>query len=74
MRLNSVAAVQNYSEDVPRLAWRIEEIAKETGLSTQFLRKEIKRNNLKAKKRGRCVLVLNSDLQKYLNEGEDNEK
>jgi len=49
-----------------RLAWRIEEIAKKTGLSVQFLRKEIRNGNLKAQKKGRCILVLESELRNYL--------
>jgi excisionase family DNA binding protein len=53
-------------KNVNRLAWRIEEIAKETGLSVQFLRKEIRNGNLKAQKKGRCVLVLDEEVRNYL--------
>jgi hypothetical protein len=56
----------NNKKSITRLAWRLEEIANETGLSIQFLRKEIRNNNLKAQKKGRCVLVLDADLRNYL--------
>lgn len=66
-RSDFMKAVMNMNEhSITRLAWRIEEIARETGLSIQFLRKEIRNENLKAKKKGRCVLVLDADLRQYL--------
>lgn len=49
-----------------KLAWRLDEIAQSTGLSVPFLRKEIYAGNLKSNKLGRCVIVLDSDLQEYL--------
>ena len=50
-----------------RLAWRLWEIAKSTGLSEQFLRKEIAHKRLSAKRAGRTIIVLNCDLLDYLN-------
>jgi hypothetical protein len=49
-----------------RLAWRLEQIATETGLSVQFLRKEIRNGRLQTRKIGRCVVVLNQDLMNFL--------
>lgn len=56
-----------------RLAYGLDEIANQTGLSTAFLRKEAKAGNLRTKKFGARRLVLNEDLQNYLN-GENNEQ
>lgn len=52
-----------------KLAWSIEEIANATGLSKNFLRYEVKRNNLPVRKFGRRVLVLNNDLIEYIESG-----
>lgn len=49
-----------------RLAWRVEEVAKATGLSVPFLRKEIRDGKLNAKKMGRCVVILDQELRIYL--------
>lgn len=57
-----------------RLAWRLDEIAKETGLSVQFLRKEIRNKNLKATRLGRCVLVTSRDLNSYLHANREEQR
>lgn len=49
-----------------RLAWGLAELAEALGVSLGFLRKEITRGSLKARKVGRRVLVLDRDLKKYL--------
>ena len=66
MNLKSAASTQTQPNNHFRLAWRLEEIAESTGLSIPFLRKEIRNLNLRAKKRGRCVIVMDSDLKAYL--------
>jgi excisionase family DNA binding protein len=53
-----------------KLAWTLQEIAEEISVSVEFLRLEVKRGNLKVKKFGRCVRVLNADLQAYLSQSE----
>lgn len=54
-----------------RLTWRVKEIAELTGLKEPFLRNEITRGNLKAIKRGRCVIVPDEELRRYIQtEGE----
>jgi len=52
-----------------RIAWSLQEIAKATGLSLGFLRKEVRRGGLPVKRFGRRVLVLEADLKVYLSEG-----
>jgi len=52
-----------------RITWSVQEIANATGLSKNFLRYEIRRENLPVRKFGRRVLVLNKDLEFYLENG-----
>jgi hypothetical protein len=57
-----------------RIAWRLKEVSKLTGLSENFLRKEICARKLHTQKLGRCVVILDSDLHNYLrgNKNENN--
>ncbi len=58
-----------------RLSYGLAEVSAQTGLSTAFLRKEARAGNLKTKKFGARRLVLNEDLQNYLNgENQDEQK
>ena len=52
-----------------RLAWSLKDISKNTGLSMGFLRNEVRAKRLLIKKFGRRVLVLDSDLKSYLENG-----
>lgn len=52
--------------DIGKRAYSIDEISEQTSLSKSFLRKEIRLKNLKARRFGRRVLVLASDLESYL--------
>ncbi len=52
-----------------RLAWGLSDIAKQTGLSVSFLRKEIKAGRLSVRRFGRRVLVRDEDLRLYLEQG-----
>jgi hypothetical protein len=49
-----------------RLAWRVAELAAASGLSIQFLRKEIREGKLPKRKLGGAVIVLDSDARAYL--------
>jgi hypothetical protein len=53
-----------------RLAWRLDEIAKATGLSVAFLRKQDRESKLPTKRVGGAVLVLDSDLRRWLEQGD----
>lgn len=57
---------------IVKLAWRLDEAAAATGLSIQFLRKEVRANKLKTQRLGRCVVILDKELKRYL-EGTTNE-
>lgn len=52
-----------------RIAWSLADIATRTGLSLGFLRNEVRAARLPVRKFGRRVLVLDSDLRRYLDEG-----
>jgi len=49
-----------------KIAYSVEEISEQTSLSKAFLRNEIRAGHLKAKLVGRRVLILDADLQNYL--------
>jgi hypothetical protein len=51
-----------------RLAWRLFQLASMLGVSIGFLRNEIRRGALVARKCNRAVIVLESDLQAYLDQ------
>jgi excisionase family DNA binding protein len=57
----------------PPKAWSIAAIAASLGVSAGFLRNEIKRGRLKARKVGRRVLVFDVDLRRYLGEEDASE-
>jgi hypothetical protein len=50
-----------------KMAWRLAPLALSLGTSIGFLRNEIRRGALIARKCGRAVLILDSDLKEYLN-------
>ncbi len=55
----------------PRAAWSLTEISALTGLSVGYLRNEQRAGRLPVKKFGRRVVVLNQDLQTYLESGSE---
>ena len=55
----------------PRAAWSLTEISALTGLSVGYLRNEQRAGRLPVKKFGRRVVVLNQDLQTYLQRGSE---
>lgn len=50
----------------PKFAYSVEEISAMTSLSKAYLRNEIRAKTLKAKSVGRRVLILDADLQSWL--------
>jgi excisionase family DNA binding protein len=60
------------TEPITRLSWRLDEASRATGLSVNFLRKEIEAGELRSIKRGRCVILLDSDLKEYLSASREN--
>lgn len=72
MRIKKINSITNIQK--PRLAWSLCDIHDLTGLSVNFLRYEVRRGNLKTRKFGRRVLVLDTDLQNYLEQGSEGKK
>lgn len=56
-----------------RIAWSLGDISEATGLSLGFLRNDVRRGALRIRKFGRRVLVLDSDLKAYLDEGSNHQ-
>lgn len=54
-----------------KLGWTVEELAQSLSVSVPFLRLEVKRGRLKATHLGRRVVLLDSDVQRYLAEASD---
>lgn len=50
----------------PRLTWSVADIAEGTGLSQPFIRLKIHTGELRAKRVGRRVLVMDEDLRAFL--------
>lgn len=63
--------LSNEMTTTTKKAMSVQSAALDIDVSVPFLRKEIRQGNLKAKKVGRRVLILNSDLQAYLESKED---
>ena len=63
--------LETVTGNVNKMAHSVEEVSELTSLSKDFLRKEIREKKLKAKLVGRRVLILNADLQNWL-EGKEN--
>lgn len=65
--------MQNATVTQPRLSWRLNQLAEATGLSVPFLRNEVRAGNLKTRKLGSAVIVLDEDARRYLaGEGAEN--
>ncbi len=57
-----------------KIAWSLNDISEATGLSVNFLRYEVRRGYLKTRNFGRRVLVLDADLQRYMESGSEGGK
>jgi hypothetical protein len=55
----------------PKLGWTFEELALSLGVSVPFLRLEVKRSKLRAAHLGRRVVLLDSEVRRYLAEASD---
>jgi excisionase family DNA binding protein len=55
----------------PRLGWTLEELANSLSVSVPFLRLEVKRGRLRAAQLGRRVVLLDTEVRRYLAEAGD---
>lgn len=55
----------------PKLGWTLVELAHSLGVSVPFLRLEIKRGRLRAARLGRRIVLIDSEVRRYLAEASD---
>jgi excisionase family DNA binding protein len=55
----------------PKLGWTLDELARSLGVSVPFLRLEVKRGRLRAAHLGRRVVLLDTEVRRYLAEASD---
>jgi excisionase family DNA binding protein len=55
----------------PKLGWTLDELARSLGVSVPFIRLEVKRGRLRAAHLGRRVVVLDSEVHRYLAQASD---
>ncbi len=55
----------------PKLGWSLDELARSLGVSVPFIRLEVKRGRLRAAHLGRRVVVLDSEVHRYLAQASD---
>jgi excisionase family DNA binding protein len=55
----------------PKLGWTLDELARSLGVSVPFLRLEVKRGRLRAAHLGRRVVLLDTEVRRYLSEASD---
>jgi hypothetical protein len=55
----------------PTLGWTLDELARSLSFSVPFIRLEVKRGRLKAAHLGRRVVVLDTEVRRYLAEASD---
>ena len=70
---NTVGVImdQENKSKSPKLGWTFEQLASSLSVSVPFLRLEVKRGRLKAAHLGRRVVLLDSDVQRYLAHASD---
>ncbi len=55
----------------PKLGWTLDELARSLGVSVPFIRLEVKRGRLRAAHLGRRVVVLDTEVRRYLAQASD---
>ena len=67
----SLMSVKHEDNDVPKIGWTVEELARSLSVSVPFLRLEIKRGRLRAAHLGRRVVLFDRDVRRYLAEADE---
>lgn len=60
------SVTKNENKNLERISYSIEEASQMLGVSRSFLRLEISRKNLLVKRLGRRVIILKSEIERYL--------
>jgi excisionase family DNA binding protein len=58
----------------PKLGWTIDDLARSLSVSVPFLRLEVKRGRLRAARLGRRVVVLDTEVRRYLAQASDHSR
>ncbi len=58
----------------PKLGWSLDELARSLGVSVPFIRLEVKRGRLKAAHLGRRVVVLDTEVRRYLAQASESDR
>jgi len=58
----------------PKLGWTLDELARSLGVSVPFIRLEVKRGRLKAAHLGRRVVVLDTEVRRYLVQASESDR
>jgi len=69
VQVNPQSALDSGSLKSQKPGWTVRELARSLGLSVPFLRLEIRRGCLRVAHFGRRVVVLDSEVRRYLAEG-----
>jgi len=59
---------------VQKLGWTLDELARSLSVSVPFIRLEVKRGRLKAAHLGRRVVVLDTEVRRYLAQASDTDR
>src|SRR6266699_2911035 len=62
----STVSVTDHETSAARLAFRVTEAAALIGVSAAFVRLELARGNLKATRLGRRIVIMRTELERYL--------
>jgi excisionase family DNA binding protein len=63
---SSPSSSARLGSSAPKLGWTLHELARSLSVSVPFIRLEVKRGRLKAAHLGRRVVVLDSEVRRYL--------
>jgi excisionase family DNA binding protein len=58
----------------PKLGWTLDELARSLSVSVPFIRLEVKRGRLKAAHLGRRVVVLDTEVRRYLTQASESDR
>jgi excisionase family DNA binding protein len=67
-------APRSEGSGTPKLGWTLDELARSLSVSVPFIRLEVKRGRLKAAHLGRRVVVLDTEVRRYLAQASEPER
>jgi excisionase family DNA binding protein len=67
-------ALNSERPSIPKLGWTLHELARSLSVSVPFIRLEVKRGRLKAAHLGRRVVVLDTEVRRYLAQASESDR